>query len=478
MTALLSHRAHAARARNTRVGAARAAIFAATIAAPAVMLAACASGGSVAAGEPRNEVSYLRGHYNTAYFHNHNESFRYSSAFHYHHGREHDVLQLSPTLDDHARVDSAFDAEVYAFTRDKRARTEPTMEMYGPHVGRMAWTVYRAIDWTHDLHEQTYDIMSDPGVPWDRKAEMTRRSVAYYLKENPDVARSIAPLDVTMRRAAVMMKPYFTLYRNYYPKSNNFAYVAHWWHPVAYEAMMIAGPDPAAQERALTEMNRTMFDRVFPDRPQRMLLSREDMPRYARMAPEAANAFDNLHMLHGIVYDILAYKGWTEAQKRAELDRVVKAMSYQRGDERYVRKFTTPHPDMDPRVYYDWQKPADQGEMPRIMREMMQEMMPMMMPAGMTPEMRERVMAQFKMKLAPGLEPGELPGSLHDAMMQLMPNMQMMPGSTEPGATPQMMVDAMLRGWQEKYGAMPDIAPYPMDTPPPPLAPLTVGARR
>ncbi len=439
-------------------------------------LAGCA-GGSAATGEPRNEVSYLRGRYNTAYFHHHNESFRYSAGFHFHHGRQHDLLQRTP-LADAAAVDAAFDAEVYAFTRNKRARTEPTMAMYGPYVGRMAWSVYRAIDWTHDLHEQTYDVMTEPDVPWADKAEWTRRSVAYYLRQNPDVARSVAPLDVTMRRAGVMMKPYFTLYRNYYPRSSTFAFVAHWWHPAAYESMMVAGADPDAQERVLTEMNRTMFDEVFPDRPQRMLLSREIMPRYARLAPEAANVFDNLHMLHGIVYDILAYEGWTPEQKRDELYLVVRAMSYQPGDERYARKFETPHPDLDPRVYADWMRPADEGDMPRIMREMMEEMMPMMMPDGMTSAMRERVMAQFRMKMAPGLGPGELPGSLHDAMMALMPDMRMMPGAMEPGQTPQMMIDAMLRGYEEKYGGMPDVAPYPMDTEPTPPAPLTALVTR
>ena len=42
----------------------------------------------------------------------------------------------------------------------------------------------------------------------------------------------------------------------------------------------------------------------------------------------------------------------------------------------------------------------------------------------------------------------------------------------EPGATPQMMVDTMLRGWEQKYGSMPDVAPYPMDAAPAPPAPL------
>jgi len=70
------------------------------------------------------------------------------------------------------------------------------------------WRLYRAIDWTHVHHEQTYDLLSECSIPWDRKREWTDCAVRYYLEKN-DVARSGAPLDVTMRRAAPMMKPYF-----------------------------------------------------------------------------------------------------------------------------------------------------------------------------------------------------------------------------------------------------------------------------
>ena len=432
-----------------------------------LLLAACSAGHPT---EPRKEISYLRGPYNAAFFHRHLESNAYSAGFHFHHGKEHDITLLTPPAD-RARMDDEFDRQVYSFVKNKKSKVGPTMELYGPYVARVAWTLYRVIDWTHMHHEQTYDIMASPRVAWDKKKEWTDRAVKYYLAKNPDMARSIAPLDITMRRAAVMMKPYFTYYRNYYPKSNNEAYVAHWWHPAAYECQMISGNTPGGQEAALKEMNQVMFDQAFKDRPQRMVLSREVMPRYSQMSPESANIFDNLHMLHGIAYDILSYEKWTEPQKRDELYRVIKAMSYQPGDEKYVRKFPLPHPDMDPRVYYDWIK-SSEGEMSRIMMEMQEEMMPLMMPQGMSPDMKEQMMAQFKMKMRPGMEAGELPGSLSEALMKLMPDMKMMPENMQPGQTPQMMVDAMLKGWQDKHGTMPDVGSWPMTQEPtlPPLA--------
>lgn len=425
--------------------------------------------------ERRDEVTHLRGQYNTtlfsyntAFYHRHNEAFRIGAAIHFSHGKQHDVLLRTPFAR-HVREDLGFDGESVAFVNNP-PRTEPTMEYYAPYTARAMWQLFLAIDWTHMHHEQTYDILSDADIPWDQKKAWTDRAVRYYLeRQKAGIPRSPAPLDVTMRRAAVMMKPYFTLFRNYYPRSNNFFYAAHWWHPVIYEAMMLGGND-SEQEMMVQQTDEVFYTRVLAARPQRMLLSRESMPRYSRLSPESANIFDNLHMLHGIAYDILAYEGWTIEQKKAELYRVIEAMSYQPGDEQLARKFATPYPDLDPRVYDDWMQGAE-GDMSRIMLEMWEEMMPLMMPGGMAPDMRESMMAQVRLKLAPGIQEGELPGSLMDAMKVVMPDMQMKPESMEPGASPTQMIEAMLRGWQEKHGNMPDIPPMPMDQEPsaPPL---------
>lgn len=313
-------------------------------------------------------------------------------------------------------------------------------------------------------HEQTYDIMASRATAWPDKAKWTQRSVDYYLaKELKGIPRSVAPLDITMRRAGVMMKPYFTLFRNYYPKSNGLFWVAHWWHPVIYEAQVLGGNGPAqVQTVSATD---ALTESVLKGRPERMLLSREAMPRYSRMSPESGNIFDNLHMLHGITYDIMTYKGYSEREKRAELLRVIHAMSDKPGDERYVRKFPEPYAAMDPRVYYPWMKSSSEGEMPRIMGEMIREMMPMMAPDA-TDEEKAAIMDQFKKKMAPGLQEGELPGSLMDALKATCPKVKMMPDAMKAGATPKMMVDAMLAGWEAKHGAMPDITPYDMSVEP------------
>lgn len=434
--------------------------------APIVAAVLCAGPGAAEPQvEQRNAVSYLRGPYNLALFYRHNETFMNGAAIHFAHAIQHDILELNP-LADHEKTDAETDAKYMDYILNHRAKTEPTMEYYGPYTARFAYKAYRAIDWTHMHHEQTYDVMAEKSIPWPEKKKWTDRTVQYYLTKNPAVARSCAPLDVTMRRAATMMKPYFGVFRNKYPKSNNFFFAAHWWHPVIYEAQMIGGNGPQ-QEEVVRQTDQVFYNEVLKNRPQRMLLSREAMPRYSRLSPESANIFDNLHMLHGIIYDILAYEGWSLKEKRAEIYRVIKAMAYQPGDEKLARKFNLPHPDIDPRRYESWMQ-GFEGEMNRIMMEMHQEMMPLMIPDGkeMLPEMRERMEAQLKMKLTPGMQEGEIDGSLHDAMMKLMPDMKMDKEGMKPGNTPQNMVDAMLQGWQAKHGDMPDVEPIDMSADP------------
>ncbi len=427
--------------------------------------------------EPRNEISYMRGPQNyggRAFFQRFPESESYSAAFHYHHGKEHDLLIKTP-YDEMSKVDHDFNVSVTDFAYYKKGKTGPSMELYGPYTARLAWDLFRTIDWTHEHHEQTYDILASKKVPFDQKKAFTDKAVKYYLEKNPDVARSVAPLDITMRRAGVMMKPYFSLYRNYSPESNSLAWVAHWWHPAIYEAQLVGGNGPA-QELMVDQTNKTMFNQFFAVRPERMVLSREIMPRYSQMSPESANIFDNLHMLHGITYDIMLYTGYTPQQKRDELYRVIQAMGYQPGDEKYARKFEVKYPDLDPRVYYPWMGSFD-GEMSRMMKEMMMEMMPMMMP-GITDEDKERVMAQMKLKMMQGIQPGELPGSLHDAMMAVYPQMKMNPEYMKPGVEPTMMVNMMVQGWMDKYAAMPDVTGFDMSAEPTTVPVLPVEYQR
>ena len=149
-------------------------------------------------------------------------------------------------------------------------------------------------------------------------------------------------------------------------------------------------------------------------------------------------------------------------------------MSYQPGDEKLVRKFTTPKANINPLVYDDWLKTVD-GAMTGIMMEMLDEMMEhhgshgnhgAMHHGGTSSEMQQQLKAQLKLKLTPGIQEGEIPGSFLDAMMEIMPDMNLSPAVQEPGEIPPMMIEAMLKGWEQKYANLPDIEPISMEQEP------------
>jgi hypothetical protein len=422
--------------------------------------------------EPRNMPAMRRRGYNTEFFSRHKTPYEAQASIHIAHAVQHDLLQLEP-LAQHERIDVQSNAR-YLADFHHPPRIGPKMMPFGPHAGQGIWRLYQAIDWTHEHHDQTYDILADADIPWSEKGRVTAASVEWYLEKLRGTARSPAPLDVTLRRAGVMMKPYATIFRNNYPKSAKYFFFAHWWHPAMYEAMMIAGND-REQEQSVNAAH-GLSEQVLAERPERMLLSREIMPRYSRMSPESANIFDNLHMLHGIAYDILAYEGWTIDEKRAELYRVIDAMSEKPGDRELARRFPEPYADMDPRCYEPWMRGMD-GEMSRIMREMLQDMWPMMSPDGQH-QLPPQIAEHLRLKMTPGMQPGELPGSLHDALMALVPNMKMNADSMKPGVSDPAMMKMMLDGWRRRTANLADVPAFAMTTDPmlPPKACLQTAA--
>ncbi len=108
--------------------------------------------------EQRDDIGFLRGPYNEAFYYNHNEAYRIGAAMHFFHSKQHDLLLQTP-LDEHARYDRLLNDQSLGYLRDL-PRTEPVMLYYSEFTDRAMHTIFRAIDWTHMHHEQTYDIMA------------------------------------------------------------------------------------------------------------------------------------------------------------------------------------------------------------------------------------------------------------------------------------------------------------------------------
>jgi len=316
--------------------------------------------GTSCAMEQRDQIFHLRGDYNYEFYENHPQDYALTTVAHWAHGRISDVLLEAP--DDTRQADADFFNQGKLFLENP-SQVEPHQDYVAPEYARLVWKAIRVVDWTHQLHEQLYDIMTDSSIPPDQKKKWIDRSVDYYLSE-PEMAFSPAPFEeVVMGRVQLTNQPWFKTFRTNWPKTNGLFWAFHWWHPVVYEVQLL-NPNLEDQKRAIREIDEMFMKDVVPNPPRRMHLSREVMPRFSQLSPEAANIFDNLHMFHGIVYDILASSKVKD--KKKEIYKMIALMTVQEGDRHKAENFPIPHPDMDPMVYSTWLQDGG-GEMGRIM---------------------------------------------------------------------------------------------------------------
>ena len=316
--------------------------------------------GTSCAMEQRDQIFHLRGDYNYEFYENHPQDYAPTTVAHWAHGRISDVLLEAP--DDTRQADADFFNQGKLFLENP-SQVEPHQDYVAPEYARLVWKAIRVVDWTHQLHEQLYDIMTDSSIPPDQKKRWIDRSVDYYLSE-PEMAFSPAPFEeVVMGRVQLTNQPWFKPFRTNWPKTNGLFWAFHWWHPVVYEVQLL-NPNLEDQKRAIREIDEMFMKDVVPNSPRRMHLSREVMPRFSQLSPEAANIFDNLHMFHGIVYDILASSKVKD--KKKEIYKMIALMTVQEGDRYKAGNFPIPHPDMNPMVYSTWLQDGG-GEMGRIM---------------------------------------------------------------------------------------------------------------
>lgn len=170
----------------------------------------------------------------------------------------------------------------------------------------------KVFDWAHTLHFQTIDVFSHPGMTDAQKEDEIDRLWKFYQSE------PYAITGLPMNMEYLDSFPYSTTFRTNYPKVNGLFWGYHWLQTVNYDMIYrVPVADHIPQYNVIGEQYRTSelykTDRDF------MPMTAEMSPRFAKRFPYIANAFDNLHMLHDNVNDILAYTGLTERQKEEQI---------------------------------------------------------------------------------------------------------------------------------------------------------------
>lgn len=270
----------------------------------------------------RDAVHRLSASYNFVFYDTHEAAARSFYAAHYTHFGAYEIL-MSPgpaTPDRMAR----FVDRVLAYVASP-PKFEPPAEIIAPRWSRMAYETGQSMDWTHMLHEQLYDILADDRVT-DRRAA-GERAIAYYLSE-PEAAFSTRGYGHRFMEGG---GPWAGAFRNAYPEVNGILWAYHWHHAAVYEALM--EPEPAIRRVALDRVIRVFEDSVLNDLPTEMPLTAEVAPEFSRMFPAAAHIFDNLHMMHDVVNDIMATGEYSTAQKATEIERLRELMTFVAQDE-------------------------------------------------------------------------------------------------------------------------------------------------
>ena len=196
-------------------------------------------------------------------------------------------------------------------------RFMPDEAALSPTFGRKYGVLEQVFDWTHVLHAQTVDVLASTDLSETEKEREIERLWKFYFESVP---YAVTPLPLNMDY--LYSQPYSRKFRDTYPKVNGLFWGYHWLQGVMYDALW---QHRRADQKAVYALVGEQYhhrELYRTDRPF-MPMFAEVSPRFAARFPHIANAFDNLHMLHDMVNDILASEWMSEKQKDEQIKRAI-----------------------------------------------------------------------------------------------------------------------------------------------------------
>ena len=170
-------------------------------------------------------------------------------------------------------------------------------------------------DWSHLLHQFVLDILA---TSTDRGPKMIAKVNEIYSRYYSEPRLAITDVCKTM---LFMDGHYFSKsFRRTYPSFNLLIWSYHWFQIRLYEALL----KPTKMERdAAVAATVKEFRLLISDLPDSapfdmMPETAHEAPTFAKFFPRIPAAFDNNHMLHDIVSDILTSDKVVESQMRSE----------------------------------------------------------------------------------------------------------------------------------------------------------------
>jgi len=198
-----------------------------------------------------------------------------------------------------------------------RPELNPNEEAIAPTYMKLAWRAQNTFDEAHALHRATYDIYASDRVI-DKDAAI-RAALAYY-QQSP-YAITARPLD----HQRLDSLPFSKSFRRKFPLFNATIWAYHYLQVAVYD--VLAGASDLASKKEVVRPILTTYHGYLEQPPVQwtfMPLTADLSPKFAARYPEIAHIFDNLHMLHDNISDILVsdlFPTW-EA-KREEIYRIL-----------------------------------------------------------------------------------------------------------------------------------------------------------
>jgi hypothetical protein len=114
--------------------------------------------------------------------------------------------------------------------------------------------------------------------------------------------------------------PFSTSFRRGYPKANGLVWASHWLQLALYEPLLLSRTPEQRRAGIDTTVMRfhAKLDNAPAGFPVEMPTPPAIAPELVRLHPEVAAIFDNLHMLHDVVADILTDRSVPD--RRAAID--------------------------------------------------------------------------------------------------------------------------------------------------------------
>lgn len=187
----------------------------------------------------------------------------------------------------------------------KRIAVKSDEDDIAPDYARKFALPLALFDWSHYLHQFTYDALVDSRTP----AEVTSRIQALHATYSALSHLAISGRCLSMRFMNSQRygdKTFSKAFREEFPGLNDLIWAYHWLQIALYRVLV--QPAGRSRDTAVADVVAEFRRKVarVPDNFEDMPFMEEVAAEFTRRFPRLANTFDNLHMLHDILGDMLA----------------------------------------------------------------------------------------------------------------------------------------------------------------------------